>query len=92
MSDSQRGSNTTVYAAAYPGTGIYNSANQQSIPPAAATPICNTGKNVLIVAPPYTSPASNVKFRRLPFYNIKYEILKPTVLSKNLHFFIFFTV
>lgn len=71
---------------AYVGSAIYNAqANTHSVQPViASTPICNLGDTAQILSS--TPTLSNITFRKLPFYKLKHEVLRPAVLSKLLLF------
>lgn len=88
------GANTMVHQSAgmvsgisnsYIGTTVYNAQPvAHSVQPViASTPVSNLSDSAQILTTSLTH--SNITFRQLPFYKLKYEILKPTVLSKSLH-------
>lgn len=69
------------------GSANYGSASMYSIPstaphmqPAPAR-VCNVSNEAQIIS---NSPitAANIVFRKLPFFKLKHQILKPTVLSQ----------
>lgn len=87
------GSNASVYQGmpsnAYPGANMYGQANtpmQMSQNP----PLQNFGNTTLVVTPTYLTYANNVKFRKLPFYNVKHEVLKPIIIGMNFRLAFFF--
>ncbi|XP_065202298.1 E3 SUMO-protein ligase PIAS4-like isoform X2 [Planococcus citri] len=65
------------------GNPYQSSGFTQSIQPANSTPLCNFGLTVLVPNANFYTPFNELKFRKLPFYNIKHELLKPTVLVSN---------
>lgn len=86
------GANTMVHQSAgmvsgisnsYIGTTVYNAQPvAHSVQPViASTPVSNLSDSAQILSTSLTH--SNITFRQLPFYKLKYEILKPTVLNAN---------
>ncbi|CAK9187820.1 unnamed protein product, partial [Ilex paraguariensis] len=66
----------------YGPTGMYNAPSAAPhIQPAPAR-VCNVSNEAQIVSN-YPTTSANIVFRKLPFFKLKHQILKPTVLAGN---------
>lgn len=65
----------------YGPTGMYNAPSAAPhIQPAPAR-VCNVSNEAQIVSN-YPTTSANIVFRKLPFFKLKHQILKPTVLGQ----------
>lgn len=62
------------------GQSIYNSQSNPQTIYLAPSNLCNFSNSAQILTNPTVVPA-NITFRKLPFYKVKYEVLKPILLS-----------